>query len=247
MPTIADRLLRAADELSRSLAGLELPPGATHVYNPLEYARPMYEAYLRTYGNDRKRVLFLGMNPGPFGMAQTGVPFGEVEAVRDYLKLSAPVARPRNEHPKRLIAGLACKRSEVSGKRLWGLFASRFPDPAAFFAQHFVVNYCPLVYMEESGCNLTPDKLPRALGERIETVCDKHLAVLLDQFEPQWVIGVGQFASERAQAVLGKRKLSIGTIPHPSPANPAANKNWGGQALTDLVKLGVWAAGAARA
>ena len=36
-----------------------------------------------------KRVVFLGMNPGPFGMAQVGVPFGEVAAVRDWLRIDA--------------------------------------------------------------------------------------------------------------------------------------------------------------
>src|SRR6185369_4193405 len=147
----------SAKDLCRALKGLRFGAPVTHVYNPLTYAWAAHREYLRRYGRGSKRVLFFGMNPGPFGMAQTGVPFGEVAAVRDWLKIDAPIGRPEVEHPKRPVHGFACKRSEVSGKRLWGLFAERFGTPEAFFAEHFVANYCPLVFCETSGCNRTPD------------------------------------------------------------------------------------------
>jgi len=101
------------------------------------------------------------MNPGPFGMAQIGVPFGEIASARDWLGLEGPVGQPRTVNPKRPVEGFACARSEVSGQRLWGLFRARFGAPEAFFAEHFVANYCPLVFFE-GGRNLTPDKLPMA-------------------------------------------------------------------------------------
>src|SRR6185295_18463722 len=139
--------------------GLKFSLPVTHVYNPLVYAWRAHEAYLRNYGGKRKRVIFLGMNPGPFGMAQTGVPFGEINAVRDWLKIGARIDRPPREHPKRMIEGFACRRSEVSGLRLWGLFAKQFGRADGFFAGHFVANYCPLSFLEASGRNRTPDKL----------------------------------------------------------------------------------------
>ena len=127
------------------------------------YARAPHEQYLRRYGDARpSRVLLMGMNPGPFGMAQTGVPFGDVRMVRDFLGIEAPVARPPREHPARPITGFACARSEVSGTRLWGWARDRFGTAERFFERFFVVNYCPLVFMEESGRNRTPDKLPPA-------------------------------------------------------------------------------------
>lgn len=43
------------------------------VYNPIEYAADLHCAYLKKFLNKSKPVLFIGMNPGPFGMAQTGV------------------------------------------------------------------------------------------------------------------------------------------------------------------------------
>ena len=45
--------------------------------------------------------------PGPFGMAQTGIPFGEIEHVRDWIGVSCAVDKPKNEHPKRLISLIA--------------------------------------------------------------------------------------------------------------------------------------------
>ena len=212
----------------------------THVYNPLTYAWSAHREYLQRYGRAPKRVLFFGMNPGPFGMAQTGVPFGEVAAVRDWLKIEAPIGKPELEHAKRPVHGFACKRSEVSGKRLWGLFAERFGTPEAFFAEHFVANYCPLVFCEASGCNRTPDKIRASEIEPVLEACDAHLIRVMEVLEPQWVIGVGDFAEKRAQAVLKQKKVKIGKILHPSPASPAANRGWAKKATAQLCALGVW-------
>src|ERR671926_1271259 len=96
-------LIQAAEHLRNGVGRLSFEPPVTHIYNPLDYAWPAYELYLRRYGSGRKRVLFLGMNPGPFGMVQTGVPFGQVAAVRDWLGIVARIDRPPDEHPKRPV------------------------------------------------------------------------------------------------------------------------------------------------
>lgn len=242
MSSPQSRALRAAARrLSRDLAPLRFGPPVTHVYDPLDYARRAHGAYLDTYGAGRKRVVFLGMNPGPFGMAQTGVPFGDVAQVRDFLRLEAPVSHPGNEHPKRPIQGFACPRNEVSGTRLWGAIAARFGTPQRFFAEHFIANYCPLLFMEESGRNRTPDKLAAAERERLFAACDRHLRRIVAVLEPEWVVGVGAFAESRAREVLGDG-VRIGRVLHPSPANPRAQKDWGGQAASELRDLGVCAA-----
>ena len=209
-------------------------------YHPLDYAWPAHEQWLQRFGGGRKRVVFLGMNPGPFGMAQTGVPFGEVAAVRDWLGITAPVAKPRPEHPKRPVEGFACARSEVSGRRLWGLFAERFGAPEKFFAGHFVVNYCPLAFLSETGANVTPDKLPAAETAPLYAACDRHLRRVVATLGAEWVIGVGAFARARAEAVFPPGEVRIGQILHPSPASPAANRDWAGQATRELVRLGIW-------
>lgn len=240
-------LLRAARQLSSELSRLSFCPPVTHVYDPHQYAWAPYAAYVERYGSTPKRVVLLGMNPGPFGMMQTGVPFGEIAAVRDWMGISAAVARPRSEHPKRPIEGFACKRSEVSGRRLWGWCAERFGPASKFFEQWFVLNYCPLVFLEESGRNFTPDKLPAGQLRALYELCDAHLAAALSALQPQWAIGVGGFAEKRLRAVLESdrldsalaRKVRVSQILHPSPASPAANRGWGQAVDAKLAELGL--------
>jgi single-strand selective monofunctional uracil DNA glycosylase len=240
--TSADRMLAAAGNLSAVLAGFHCGGDVTHVYNPLTYARRPHEVYLRRFGTGRKRILFLGMNPGPWGMAQTGVPFGEIAAVRDWMGISEPVDPPELEHPKRKIEGFACKKSEVSGRRLWGLFAQKFGTADAFFKEHFVLNYCPLVFMEASGRNRTPDKLSAAEQALLERACDECLAVAISALEPEWLIGVGGYAEAALQRVASASgtRAKIGKILHPSPASPVANRDWAGTATRQLKEQGVW-------
>jgi single-strand selective monofunctional uracil DNA glycosylase len=232
------RLRRVTSALCTELEPLVFAEPVTHVYNPLVYAKAPHDAYLKRYGAGPKRVVYLGMNPGPFGMAQTGVPFGEVSLVRDWLGIRAAVDKPDPEHPKRPIEGFACGRSEVSGARLWGALKARYGQPQAFFEHGFIANYCPLVFMEESGRNRTPDKLGRRERELLFAACDRYLLGIVDALAPQYVIGVGKFAADRAREVLAGRAVQVSTIPHPSPANPAANKGWLPLADAALAPLG---------
>lgn len=183
--------------------------------------------------------LLLGMNPGPFGMAQTGVPFGDIGMVRDWMGIQAPVAKPAHEHPKRPVAGFECPRGEVSGRRLWGWARERFGAPEAFFARFYVANYCPLVFMGESGANLTPDKLPESERTPLNAACDQALRETVEYLRPQWVLGVGGFAAKRAAAALQGLSVKLGQIPHPSPASPAANRGWAALAEKALKEQGI--------
>ena len=235
-------LLTAAKELSAALHGLTFSDPVAYVYNPLEYAWKAHQAYVERFGNGRKRVLFLGMNPGPFGMAQTGVPFGEIPAVRDWMGICEPVAAPAREHPKRRIQGFACTRSEVSGRRLWGWVQKQFGTPEAFFAECYVVNFCPLIFLEESGRNRTPDKVPAREMAPVEAACLAHLRRVIDLLEPAWLVGVGAFAEAKFRAMVRPDEpRQITKISHPSPANPAANKDWEGLVRGQLAAAGVWA------
>jgi single-strand selective monofunctional uracil DNA glycosylase len=235
-------LIIAARELGAGVGRLKFSPPVTHVYNPLDYAWAAHELYLKKFGSARKRVVFLGMNPGPFGMVQTGVPFGEIAAVRDWLKISAIINKPAREHAKRLIDGFDCSRSEVSGRRLWGLFAERFGTPEFFFTEHFVANYCPLAFCETSGSNRTPDKLPPAERRPLFEICDAHLRRVLEILEPEWLVGIGDFAAKRGHAICEQwqQPIRLGQILHPSPASPLANRGWAEKATQQLVELGIW-------
>ena len=236
---IAQALIDAARELSASVEALSFAAPVTHRYNPLTYAWNAHELYLRRYGASRKKIVFIGMNPGPFGMVQCGVPFGEVAAVRDWMGIEVAVERPAIENPKRPIEGFACTRSEVSGRRLWGLFAERFGSADEFFADHFVANYCPLAFFDNAR-NLTPDKLPVAEAAPLYAACDRHLRALVAALGAQWVIGVGAFAEQRAAQALAGIDVRIGRVLHPSPASPAANRGWAEAASAQLAARGIW-------
>ncbi|MBI5440070.1 MAG: single-stranded DNA-binding protein [Deltaproteobacteria bacterium] len=219
-------LLEVTDAFCRELRGLNFGPPVTHVYNPLEYARAAYDRYLSRYGAPPKQAVFLGMNPGPWGMAQTGVPFGEVELVRRWLGIEEPVGGPCEEHPRRKVLGFDCRRSEASGRRFWGWARASFGTPEKFFDRFFVANYCPLLFLEESGRNRTPDRLPPAERKALLEVCDRALVGTIEFLRPRYVIGIGRFAEERALRALGHLDVRIGRVTHPSPASPLANRSW---------------------
>ena len=232
-------LISISRDLARKVARLRFAAPVSHVYLPLEYAAAPHEAYLRRYGQPPRPVVLLGMNPGPFGMAQTGIPFGDVSMVRDWLRLEAPVGKPDVVHPKRPVLGFECPRSEVSGTRLWGWARDRFGTPARFFATFFVANYCPLAFFEASGRNFTPDKLPTAEQAPLFAACDVALRRLVEVMQPRHVVGVGSFAFKRAQAALAGFDVVVGTILHPSPASPLANRGWAAAASRQLAALGI--------
>ena len=236
---IARQLKTIYRELSHAVDGLSFGPPTACVYNPLDYARNPAEQYLDRVGGVPKEVLFLGMNPGPWGMAQTGVPFGTVSFVRDWLEIEGPVGKPREEHPKRPIQGFTVGREEVSGSRLWGWARDRFGSPDRFFQRFFVANYCPLVFMEASGRNRTPDKLPTAERKELYRHCDQTLRRVVKILEPDLIVGIGKFAEDRARSALGATGIRFGRILHPSPASPAANRGWSVQAEGQLAALGI--------
>lgn len=242
MSPLHRKLINAAARLRDDVEELSFDPPVTHVYNPLRYAWRAHQAYLRRVPSDGVRVLFLGMNPGPWGMAQTGVPFGEVAVVRDWLGIEQSIDRPVYEHPRRPIEGFQCRRSEVSGRRLWGLFRDRFVEADRFFAEHFVANYCPLVFMESSARNRTPDKLPAHLRFGLDERCDRHLNAVVELLRPKFAVGVGAYAEQALRRVTATTRANpqVIRILHPSPASPAANQDWAATATRQLRQAGVW-------
>jgi single-strand selective monofunctional uracil DNA glycosylase len=231
--------LRIARELSRAVDKLEFSAPVAHVYNPLSYARVLHDAYLERWAKPGVEALLLGMNPGPWGMVQTGVPFGEVAIVRDWMGLEGKVKRPKTEHPKRPIQGLDCERSEVSGRRIYGWAQERFGSADAFFERFFVWNFCPLAFLEEGGKNRTPDKLPAAERDALWEPCDRALRRIVDHVQPELLIGIGRFATDRLGETFAGQDRRIETILHPSPASPIANRGWAPQAEKQLEAMGV--------
>ncbi len=237
-------LARVARDLERDLHGLEFGAPVTHVYNPLQYARATYADYVNRYGSPPKEVVLVGMNPGPWGMAQTGIPFGAVPFVRDWMRIRASIGKPPCEHPKRPVLGLDCPRNEVSGTRLWGWARDRFGSPDAFFRRFFVLNYCPLLFLAAEGDrvrNLPANQLRKTESAPLEAACDRHLRRAIEVLRPRYLIGVGAYAENRIRFALGDgtERYTIGRILHPSGANPQAARDWADKAERQLERCGI--------
>ncbi len=233
------KLERITLRLRSELRGQRFGPPVACVYNPLEYAWPLHAAYLRRFGRGQREILLLGMNPGPWGMVQTGIPFGDIAMVRDWLGISGRVHPPAIVHPRRPIEGFDCHRREISGHRLWGWARAGFITPGQFFKQFFVVNYCPLCFFAAGGENLTPDRLGSKERESLFTVCDRALRDIAGVLQPRLVVGIGRFAENRARAALADLPVVVEGVLHPSGANPSANRDWAGQMNAALKLLGV--------
>jgi single-strand selective monofunctional uracil DNA glycosylase len=237
------------ERLSRRMTSLDFSDPVAYVYNPLEYAGANFFGYLERFaagagseGQEGQRSLFLGMNPGPWGMAQTGVPFGTVSNVRDWLGFSGDaIHRPARLHPKRPILGFECPREEVSGQRFWGWAEDRFGTPERFFQSFFVLNYCPLLFLDAGGRNLTPDKIRIAERQPLLAACDDALVEFLAWQQPCRILGIGVFAEQCARRVAGRLDFTpeIGRVLHPSPASPLANQGWEQAATQQLRDLGL--------
>lgn len=234
------KIVDIAARLRDQVRPLHFSTPASYVYFPLDYAWEPHRLYLEKWGGRGADTLLLGMNPGPYGMAQTGVPFGAVKPVRDWLDCTAPVAAPAGTHPKRPVQGFACPRNEVSGMRLWGWAEQVFGTPEAFFARFFVINYCPLLFLAENAANVVPEKLKKAELAQVLGPCNEAVRATALAMGARRVVGVGSFAEARARDALAGTGVAIGRILHPSPANPAAHSDWGDQASAQLRHLGVF-------
>jgi len=232
-------LLQIACDLSDALSNLSFSPPVACVYDPTDYARVPLSRYFEKYGQPPKKIVLVGMNPGPWGMLQTGIPFGEVNYVRDWMGIEAPVARPAVMDPRRPVEGFSCQRSEVSGSRLWGWAEHRFGSPGRFFRDFVVINYCPLAFFDPEGRNITPDRLRAEDKGRLFGLCDEAVRRTVILLSPEWVIGVGKFAYDRSSAALEGVDLKVGRVTHPSPANPTANRGWEALVERELTDLGI--------
>lgn len=230
---IVERMIEASsklrDDVEKFSDSLVKEGSVDAVYNPLAYAWEPHRAYLELASGGGAKTLLLGMNPGPHGMGQMGIPFAATSVVRDLLKITdLEVGQPRTPHPKRPISGLDWPKEEVSGTRLWGLLANEYGSAESIFKSVFLLNHCPLMlFSGERATNITPDKITGPTTKALLERCDEHLREVVDIMQIERVIGVGKYSEKRALNALSGIDISVTTCWHPSPASPLANRNKG--------------------
>ena len=230
---IVERMIEASsklrDDVEKFADSLVKEGSVDAVYNPLAYAWEPHRAYLELASGEGAKTLLLGMNPGPHGMGQMGIPFAATSVVRDLLKITdLEVGQPRNPHPKRPVSGLEWPKEEVSGTRLWSLLANEYGSAESIFKSVFLLNHCPLMlFSGERATNITPDKITGPTTKALLERCDEHLREVVDIMQIERVIGVGKYSEKRALNALSGIDISVTTCWHPSPASPLANRNKG--------------------
>ena len=230
---IVERMIEASsklrDDVEKFSDSLVKEGSVDAVYNPLAYAWEPHRAYLELASGGGAKTLLLGMNPGPHGMGQMGIPFAATSVVRDLLKITdLEVGQPSTPHPKRPISGLGWPKEEVSGTRLWGLLENEYGSAESIFKSVFLLNHCPLMlFSGERATNITPDKITGPTTKALLERCDDHLREVVDIMQIERVIGVGRYSEKRALNALSGIDISITTCWHPSPASPLANRNKG--------------------
>ena len=230
---IVERMIEASsklrDDVEKFADSLVKEGSVDAIYNPLTYAWEPHRAYLELASGGGAKTLLLGMNPGPHGMGQMGIPFAATSVVRDLLKITnLEVGQPRTPHPKRPVSGLDWPKEEVSGTRLWGLLANEYGSAESIFKSVFLLNHCPLMlFSGERATNITPDKITGPTTKALLERCDEHLREVVDIMQIERVIGVGRYSEKRALNALSGIDISVTTCWHPSPASPLANRNKG--------------------
>tara|TARA_Y100000589_G_scaffold67147_1_gene58857 strand:- start:3735 stop:4466 length:732 start_codon:yes stop_codon:yes gene_type:complete len=223
---LKDAARRLSEDCNRGVSRILKHPSVAYVTNPLDYAWDYHEQFIDKWSVFGAKTLLLGMNPGPYGMAQTGVPFGATAMARNILHIEErEVKTPLGAHPKRPVEGLSMQRQEVSGTRFWSMLADHYGSTESIFSNIYVVNHCPLLLLGETGRNVTPVDLPQSVIEPVLKACDRHLKSVVDVMGIEAVVGVGNYAKKRAKSVLDG--VHIDSMWHPSPASPLANRNGG--------------------
>ena len=230
--TIAELILAAArlrDDTEDLARRMESEGVADCVYNPLMYAWEIHEEFIRLSGGHGAKTILMGMNPGPHGMGQMGIPFAATSVVRELLGISGiDVGKPALTHPKRPVNGLNHSKEEVSGTRLWGLLQGTYGGASQIFQNVFIVNHCPLMIFEgHRGTNITPNNVSGLVVRELLERCDQHLREVVIALGAEEVIGIGKYAEKRANLALAAMGTRVKTCWHPSPASPLANRNGG--------------------
>lgn len=286
-------LIQDTRVFSDALDRLSRPAGVSHVYNPLAYMRRAHEQWLAQFevfvdyqgesvscatyekspdefarATQSRPYLILGMNPGPWGMVQTGVPFGDVANANTILgyrrgdQIPAPDPDRVTLHPKRPVQGFACTRREASGERLWGGLCKVWEKPAfdanvheidAVLADCFAVNYCPLAYFADDGkgTNVTPDAFRKSGPYRdlpyandLDALCSSYIAAIMQAFRTRVVLAVGRYAETMAKVIVTSAmpadvRPKVVYLTHPSPLATRSAGEWAAMAQREMSAAGV--------
>jgi single-strand selective monofunctional uracil DNA glycosylase len=223
------------------------------VLNPGRYGERWHARFRRAYPMSPRPLLVFGLNPGPYGMAQTGVPFTDLKRLesalpglwKDLVASGEPVTRPGLAPPS--LARHLTRTFESSSVRVYRFLERAYGRPELALREVVFVNPCPLLFIDpETGANRTPADLPRALrarkaAELVHAFEELRRATVLEavaELEPRGAILLGRDVAaavgEALRAALGAR--SVVEWEHPARAVP---ETWSRGLADELRKRGL--------
>lgn len=196
------------------------PVNVRRILNPLVYAWHLHEEYMGKVPQGTK-ILFVGMNPSPSSL--TGIPFYEKDAMTNLF--GAPLlTQLLNEMPAKYRGN----ETSESGQRFWEFVFKKFGSYDKFFRYCFIINYCPLIFMNKDGGNVPLDGFndaSQSLLKNLMAISDSGLKDIIDHIKPTLIIGIGRYAFNRVRQA-NTSNIKCYQIRHPSPATGMTSDQW---------------------
>jgi single-strand selective monofunctional uracil DNA glycosylase len=199
------------------------------VLDPSRYGERWHAPFRRLYPPRARPLLVFGLNPGPYGMAQTGIPFTDLKRLAQGLpRLAAELARSGE---RLSLPGLApsslqpflTRTFESSSVRVHRFLRLAHGSAERAFREVVFVNPCPLLFIDRAlGENRTPADLPRALRAGVDEARVEVVSVAVARLRARGAIVLGRDAaaalSVPLRARLGER--AVVEWEHPARAVP---------------------------
>jgi len=161
MTPLAEKLLAEWRENGRRWERFakEARGAGLQVWNPALYALDIYQEYLTKFPPEPGAILALGLNPGPYGMAQTGIPFTDCRTASGALGMEMTIP---GKAPDDLISRLKKANGkwrgtyERSSLGMYRFLILAWGDIKTAYRNWFVGNPCPLLFLDPERWNVTP-------------------------------------------------------------------------------------------
>ena len=207
------------------------------VWNPQLYGLPLYRRFATEHlPTSRGAIVALGLNPGKYGMSQTGIPFTDVtRAARVGIAIEPPGLAPASLRPF-----LKSYRVERSSASVYNLLDALWGGPAEGWRRLWAVAPCGLLFLEPDGTNVTPADARLA---RRDDVRELRLRVIRESVEaarPRGVLLLGQDVARVAADALGDVETLV--VDHPVARGPGRRgPAWWAGVVAQAVRARGWA------
>jgi single-strand selective monofunctional uracil DNA glycosylase len=167
-----DRAWRRSARRWQSLAPRIAASTGWKIWNPGLYAASWHALFRKEYPASAGCILVFGLNPGPYGMAQTGIPFTDLKRLREHLPRLAKGLERRGCSlagvglaPRSLRPYLS-RTFESSAVRVYRFLSRGWGSAEDGWRSVVVANPCSLLFMDAAGENRTPADLVGAVSRR---------------------------------------------------------------------------------